>query len=66
MVLVGPNEGVDDIIGEDVPLWKNDSKYCFLYANSSSYLNSPKTPNVSDVSCLFGAVDTNGSGTKIS
>ena len=38
----------------------------FLYVNPSSYLNSPNTLSVSDVSCSFGAVDTNGNGTQIS
>ena len=50
-------EGVDDIISDDVPLWKNDSLYRFLYVNPSSYLNSPNTLSVSDVSCSFGAID---------
>jgi hypothetical protein len=36
---------------------------CFLYANPSFYLNYPKTPSVSDVSCTF---DTNNNGTQIS
>ena len=38
----------------------------FLYANPSSYLNSPNTLSVSDVSCSFGTVDTNDNGTQIS
>jgi hypothetical protein len=62
----GPNEEVDDIIGDTIPLWKKDSKYRFLYANPSSYLNSPNTLIVSDVSCSFGATDTTGNGTQIS
>ena len=66
IALEGSNEGIDNIISDDVPLWKNDSEYCFLYANPSSYLKSPNTPSVSDVSCSFGAVDTNGNGTQIS
>jgi hypothetical protein len=28
--LEGPNEGVDDIINDIVPLWKNDNKYHFF------------------------------------
>jgi hypothetical protein len=28
-------------------------------------LNSPNTMSVSDVSCSFGAIDTNGNGTQI-
>ena len=55
-----------DIIGDAIPLWKKNNKYCFLYANQSSYLNSSNTMSVSDVSCLFGAIDTNGNGTLIS
>jgi hypothetical protein len=29
IALEGPNKGVDDIINDIVPLWKNDSLYCF-------------------------------------
>ena len=61
-----PDEEVDDIFGNAIPLWKKDSKYRFLYANSSSYLNSPNTVSVNDVSCSFGLIDTNGNGTQIS
>jgi hypothetical protein len=60
------DEGVDDIISDVVLLWKNVSNYQFLYANPSSYLNSLNTPTVSDVSCSFGAVDTNSNGLQIS
>jgi hypothetical protein len=66
IALEGPDECVDDIINNVVPLWKNDNEYRFLYANPSSYLNSPNTLSVTDVSCLFGAVNTNGNGTHIS
>ena len=66
IALEGPNEGVDDIISDVVPLWKNDSNYCFLYANPSSYLNSLNTPSVSDVSCSFGVGDSNSNNTQIS
>ena len=65
IALEWPDEGIDDIISDDVPLWKNYNRCHFLYANPSSYLNSPNTPSVSDVSCLFGVVDTNGNGTQI-
>jgi hypothetical protein len=65
IALEGPNEEVDDIIGDAIPLWKKDSKYHFLYANPSSYLNSPNTVSVSDVSYSFGAIDTNGNDTQI-
>jgi hypothetical protein len=66
IALEGLDEEVDDIIGDVIPLWKKDNKYRFLYANPSSYLNYPNTVSVSDVSCLFGAIDTNGNGTQIS
>ena len=66
IALERPIEGVYDIISDIVPLWKNDIKYHFLYANPSFYLNSPNIVSVSDVSCLFGAIDTNGNGTQIS
>jgi len=67
IALEGPDEEVDDIICDDaIPLWRKDSKYRFLYANPSSYLNSPNTVSMSDVPCLFGAIDTNGNGTQIS
>ena len=29
IALEGPDEGVDDIVSDIVPLWKNDSKYHF-------------------------------------
>ena len=61
IVLEGTYEGIDDIISDTLPLWKNDSKYRFLYALPSSYLNSPNTPSVSDASCSFWAIDTNNS-----
>jgi hypothetical protein len=64
IALEGPDEEVDDIIGDAIPLWK-DNKYRFLYANPSTYLNSPNTVSVSDVSSLFGAIDTNGNGMQI-
>ena len=65
IALEGLDEGINDIINDDVPLRKNDSKYRFLYVNPSSYLNSPNTPSVS-VSCSFGGVDTKSSRTQIS
>jgi hypothetical protein len=64
--LEGPNEEEDDMIGDAIPLWKKDSKYRFLYVNPSSYLSFPNTVSVSDVSCLFGAIDTNSNGMQIS
>jgi hypothetical protein len=66
IALEGPDEEVDDIIGDAIPLWKKESKYRFLHAYSFSYLNSPSTMSVSDVSSSFGATDTNGNGTQIS
>jgi hypothetical protein len=36
IALERPDGEVDDIIGDAIPLWKKDSKYCFLYANPSS------------------------------
>jgi hypothetical protein len=65
IALEEPHEEVDDIIGDTIPLWKKDSKYRFLYANPSSYLNSPNTMSASDVSSSFGAIDTNGHGKQI-
>jgi hypothetical protein len=66
IALEKPDEGVDDIICDAIPLWKKDSKYRFLYVNPSSYLNYPNTVSVNDVSCSFGAIDTNSNGTQIS
>ena len=56
IALEGPDDEVDDIICDAIPLWKKDNKYHFLYANPSSYLSSPNTMSVSDVSCSFGAM----------
>ena len=58
-------EGPDDIISDVVPLWKNDNKYHFLYVNPSSYISSPNTLSVSNVSYSFGAGDTYGNSTQI-
>ena len=66
IALEGPDEGVDDIIGDAIPLWKKDNKYGFVYSNPSSNSNSTNTVSVSDVSCSFGAIDTNGNDTQIS
>ena len=53
IALEGLDEEVDDIICDAIPLWNKHSKYCSLYANPSSYLNSPNTVSVSDVCVLF-------------
>ena len=66
IALEGSYEEVDGIICDAIPLRKKDNKYRFLYANPSSYLNFPNTVSVSDVSCSFGAIDTNGNDTQIS
>jgi hypothetical protein len=39
IALEGPDEEVDDIIGDAIPLWKEDSKYRFLYVNPFACLN---------------------------
>ena len=54
IALEGPDEEVDDIIGDAIPLWKKDNKYRFLYGIPSSYLNYPNTVTVSEMSCSFG------------
>ena len=64
--LEGPDEEVNDIIGDAIPLWNKDSKYRILYGNPYFYLNSLNIVSESDVSCSFGAIDTNGNGTQIS
>jgi hypothetical protein len=66
IALEEPHEEVDDVIGDTIPLWKKDNMIRFLYANLSSYLNSPNTMSVSDVSSSFGTIDTNGHGKQIS
>ena len=65
IALEGPDEEENDIIGDAIPLWKKDNKYHVLYANPSSYLNSPNIVRVSDVSSSFGVIDTNGNGMQI-
>jgi len=64
IALEGLDEEVDDIINDAIPIWKNDTKHRFLFANPSSYLNSPNGPSVSNASCSSGALDTDGSGTQ--
>jgi hypothetical protein len=66
IALEGLDEGVDDIMNDVLPLGKNDSRFRFLYADPSSYLNSLNTPSASDVSCSFGVVDTNNNDIHIS
>ena len=34
ITLEGPDEVVDDIVSDNVPLWKNDSKYHFFVCKS--------------------------------
>jgi len=46
IALEGLDENFDNIIEEAIPLWKNGTKYRFLYANPSRYISSR-----SDASC---------------
>jgi len=48
IALEGPNDNFDNIIQEAIPLWKNETKYRFLYANPSQYMSYR-----SDASCLI-------------
>jgi len=57
IALDGPNEHVGDIVCDVILLWKNDSKYGFLYANPTSHLNARSGPSASDVSCSASALN---------
>ena len=46
-----PNENFDNIMEEAILLWKNGTKYRFLYANPSRYVST-----ASDVSCSIASV----------
>jgi len=66
IALEGPNDEVDDVLCDTVLLWKNDSKYRFLYANPSSYLNGSGGLSVSSASFSSRALCIDGSGTQMS
>ena len=51
IALEGPYEIFDNIIGETISLWKNETKYRFLNANSSCYMSF-----ASDTSCLVTSI----------
>jgi len=57
IALEGPDEHVGDLVCDAIPLWKNDSKYRFLYANPASHLNARNGPSASDDFCSAGALD---------
>ena len=39
IALEEPNENFDNLVEETIPLWKNGTKYRFLYANPSRYMS---------------------------
>ena len=45
------NKNFDTIIEEAIPLWKNETKYQFLYANPSLYMST-----TSGASCSITSV----------
>jgi hypothetical protein len=56
IALEGPKE-FDDILQDAIPLWKNETKYKFFYANPSIYLSTPATSlSASNASSSFGDV----------
>jgi len=57
IALEGPDEEFDHVIDDAIPLWKNDNKYHFLYANPSSYLCSSTRSSPSDATCSYGIDD---------
>jgi hypothetical protein len=61
-----PDEGVETLLMTLSHFGRMTTHNISLYANTSSYLNSPNTLSVSDASCLFGVVDTYGNGMHIS
>jgi len=55
------DEEVGDIINNAIVLWKNDSKYRFLYANPSLYLNELNGLSLSNATCSIGTLDNDDS-----
>ena len=53
IALKGPDENFDNIIEEAIPLWKNGTKYWFLYANLSCYMSSASDASCSITSVMF-------------
>ena len=53
IALKGPNENFDNIIEEAIPLWKNETKYRFLYANPSCYMSFASDAFCSITSVMF-------------
>ena len=49
----GPDENFDNIIEEAIPLWKNGTKYRFLYASHSHYMSSASDIFYSITSVMF-------------
>jgi len=66
IALEGLDDEVDDVLCDVVFLWKNNSKYRFLYANLSLYLNGLGGFHVSSASFSFGVLYIDGSGTQMS
>ena len=54
VALEGPDEEYDGIIEDAIPIWKNETKYKFLYANPATYLsNSAPSPSASNASSSY-------------
>ena len=66
IALEGPDDEIDDVLCDAVLLWKNDSKYRFLYSNPSLYLNGSGGLSMSTHSLSSGALETGASGTEMS
>ena len=51
--LEGPYENFDIIIEKAIPLWKNETKYRFLYAKPSRYMSPASNASCSVTSVMF-------------
>ena len=49
----GPYENFDNIFEEAIPLWKNGTKYRFLYSNHSRYMSFTSDVVCSILSVMF-------------
>ena len=61
IALEGPDDDAHDIICDAILLWKNDTKYRFLYSNPETHLNTVGRPSLSNTTYSSGALQNDGS-----
>ena len=61
VALEGPEDDANAIICDAILLWKNDTKYRFLYSNPETHLNTVGRPSLSNTTYSSGALQNDGS-----